>query len=131
PASRRCSTAAASSHDRVEFSTAALTPASISPATWSRINAISGETTMQQPRQLIAQRLATPRGHQHEAIAAVHDMADDGFLRPAKSGQAEHGIQQGKRVGSKAGHPDRSIPDSGGRAYSLSDGFRAKTGRTG
>ncbi len=82
----------------------------------------------QQRRQLIAQRLAAARGHQHEAIAAVHDMADDGFLRPAKGGQAEHGIQHGKRVGSKAGHPHRSIPDSGGRAYSLSDGFRAKAG---
>jgi len=33
----------------VEFSTAALTPASSRPATWSRISAISGETTMPQP----------------------------------------------------------------------------------
>ena len=35
--------------DSVEFSTAALTPASRSAATWSRISAISGETTMPQP----------------------------------------------------------------------------------
>ena len=40
---------AASSNDSVEFSTAALTPASSRPATWSRISAISGETTMPQP----------------------------------------------------------------------------------
>ena len=53
----------------------------------------------QQRRQLVAQRLAAAGRHQHQAIAAVGDMADDLFLRAAKAGQAEHGIQHRKRVG--------------------------------
>ena len=57
----------------------------------------------QQRRQLIAQRLAAAGRHQHQAIAAVGDMADDRFLRAAKAGQAEHGIQHGERVGGDAG----------------------------
>ena len=52
----------------------------------------------QQRRHLVAQRLAAAGGHQHQAIAAVRDMPDDLFLRAAKAGQAEHGIQHGKRV---------------------------------
>ena len=53
----------------------------------------------QQRRQLIAQRLAAAGRHQHQAIAARRDMPDDLFLRAAKGGQAEHGIQHRKRVG--------------------------------
>ena len=57
----------------------------------------------QQRRQLIAERLAAAGRHQHQAIAAIGDMPDDLFLRAAKARQAEHGIQDGERVGSDAG----------------------------
>src|SRR5262249_38204574 len=36
--------------------------------------------------------------HQHEAIAAACDMADDLFLRTAKRGQAKYVIQHRKRI---------------------------------
>ena len=55
----------------------------------------------QQRRQLIAQRFAAAGRHQHQAIAAACDMPDDLFLRAAKAGQAEHGIEQRKRVGAE------------------------------
>ena len=52
----------------------------------------------QQRRQLIAQRLAAAGRHQHQTIAALRDMPDDLLLSPAKARQAEHGVQQRKRV---------------------------------
>ena len=52
----------------------------------------------QQRRQLIAQRLAAAGRHQHQAIAAIGNVADDLLLRAAKAGQAEHGVEQSERI---------------------------------
>ena len=37
-------------------------------------------------RDLVAQRLAAARGHQHQCIAAIHHMVNDGGLRATKVG---------------------------------------------
>ncbi len=52
----------------------------------------------QQRRQLIAQRFAAAGRHQHQAVAATGDMADDLLLFPPKRRQAEHGIEDGDRI---------------------------------
>ena len=57
----------------------------------------------QQRRELIAQRLAAAGRHQHQAIAAVGDMADDLLLRAAEGREAEHRVQGGQRVGGGGG----------------------------
>ena len=52
----------------------------------------------QQRRQLIAQRFAAAGRHQHQAVAAAAEVADDLFLRAAKARQAEHVVQHGQRI---------------------------------
>ena len=47
------------------------------------------DTVAQQGRNLVAQRLAAAGRHQHQCIAARHNVLDDGLLRAAKRGVAE------------------------------------------
>ena len=51
----------------------------------------------QQRRQLIAQRFAAAGRHQHDRIAAGHDMLDDRLLLAAKAGIAEDAAQHRER----------------------------------
>ena len=54
-------------------------------------------------RHLVAQRLAAPRGHQHEGIPARHKVVDNLFLRAAKGRVAESLAQDRER---RSAHPD-------------------------
>ena len=65
--------------------------------------------------QLIAQRLAAPGRHQHQAIAAVCDMPDDRLLLAPKGRQAEHGIQHGVGAGREVGLDAMGGGDGGSR----------------
>jgi hypothetical protein len=44
--------------------------------------------------KLVAQGLAAARGHEHQGVAAVDEMADDGFLVGPEFGVAEDRLQQ-------------------------------------
>ncbi|MPM64261.1 hypothetical protein SDC9_111147 [bioreactor metagenome] len=48
-------------------------------------------------RHLIAQRFAATRGHEHQRIAAVDDMRDDGLLGATELLVAKNGLQNGLR----------------------------------
>ena len=48
-------------------------------------------------RNLVAQRLAAARGHEHQRIAAVDDMRDDGLLGATELLVAKNGLQNGLR----------------------------------
>ena len=84
-----------SARRQVEFKKAAATPASRSAFTWSSMSAISGDTTSadavaHERRDLVAQRLAAARRHQHERVAAGERRVDDGLLLAAEARVAEH-----------------------------------------
>jgi hypothetical protein len=48
-------------------------------------------------RNLVAQRFAAARGHEHQRIAAVDDMRDDGLLGATELLVAKNGLQNGLR----------------------------------
>ncbi len=50
-------------------------------------------------RDLVAQRLAAARGHQHQRVAAAHHVVHDGFLRAPEAVVAEHLGQHVQRGG--------------------------------
>ena len=63
-------------------------------STWFFISAISGEMTIATPsismrRQLITERLAAARRHQHERILPIQHIADHRLLIPFERRKAE------------------------------------------
>ena len=75
---------------------AASTPASRNWATWSRISAISGETTKREAaaddrRELEAERLAAARRHDREHVLARERGGEDVLLSGTKVREAEDG----------------------------------------
>ncbi len=77
-----------------EESEAAATPSARIAATWSRISAISGETTSVSPPsttagKLIAERLARPGRHDGQHVGARHDRRDHLVLPRPQRGEAE------------------------------------------
>ena len=82
----------------VELRNAARTPTRFSASTWSCISAISGEiddagARAHQRGDLVAQRLAAAGGHQHEGVAAAHDVVDDLGLLAAEVVVAEDAVE--------------------------------------
>ena len=71
---------------------------------------------------LVAQRLAPARGHQHQRIAPIGNMLHDVGLRPAKVGVTKHVLQDGmalvERYGGCCHYKNRSISRTFGGRYS-------------
>jgi hypothetical protein len=55
-----------------------------------------GGARPQQGRDLVAQRLAAARGHQHQGVAAGRDVLDDLRLPAAEGGIAEGVVEDGE-----------------------------------
>ena len=61
-------------------------PLALSASTWSFINEINGDTTSVNPsnrnrRQLVTERLAPARRHQHQRVSALENGGDDLLLQ--------------------------------------------------
>jgi hypothetical protein len=84
----------------VELSVAAATPTCSICWTWSRISAISGETTTVSPpstmrRQLVAHRFAGTGRHHREHRLAAHHRCDDLVLAGTEIIIAKDGFERG------------------------------------
>ena len=79
----------------------------VSAATWSCINAISGDTTIPVPGApatgSVAQRLAAAGRHQHQRVAPREHVIDDLFLRATKRGVSERLAKDRSRARSRTG----------------------------
>ena len=102
-----------SSKSCVELRNPARTPSARNASTWSCISAMSGDTTTPVPGRtragdLIAQRLAAARRHQHERVAAADDVLDDLVLAVAERLVAEDTTQHfggvADRIDQREGH---------------------------
>ena len=71
-----------------------MRPVTVSLATDAVPAAVAGDGGY-----LVTKALAAARRHQHQGVAAVHHMLDDGLLLAAKMGVAEDLVQDGQRLG--------------------------------
>ena len=68
-----------------------------------------GRSLHHQGRQLIAQGLAAPRGHEHERVAAGGQVPDNALLIPLEGIVTEEGLQLSVEGGGVGGHTEHAV----------------------